>query len=105
MSIQLDPQKREIRALLQVAGDFAGKQVLEVGCGDGRLTWRYAQRAASVVGIDPNADKIARAISMTPEHFHGHLDLRVSDLEAFALVWSKEQPGVLFDLVLLSWSL
>jgi len=105
MSVQLDPQGREIRALLQVAGEFDGKHVLEIGCGDGRLTWRYAQRAASVVGIDPNADKIARAISMTPEDYIGRLDLRVSDLEAFALAWLKEQPGVLFDLVLLSWSL
>ena len=105
MSVQLDPQKREIRALLPVTGELAGKHVLEVGCGDGRLTWRYARRAASVVGIDPNPDKIARAISMTPTDFHGQLDLRVSDLETFALTWSKERPGVQFDLVLLSWSL
>lgn len=105
MSIQLDPQKREISVLLQVTGELAGRHVLEIGCGDGRLTWRYAPRAASVVGIDPNPDKIARAISMIPTDFHRHLDLRVSDLEAFALTWPKERPGMQFDLVLLSWSL
>ena len=33
--------------------DLGGAEVLEIGCGDGRLTWRYAERAAYVTAIEP----------------------------------------------------
>ena len=40
MAIRLDPEGTEKTLLFNMAGGFAGKRVLEVGCGAGRLTWR-----------------------------------------------------------------
>jgi ubiquinone/menaquinone biosynthesis C-methylase UbiE len=60
MTIQIDPEHNETRALFDVV-DFSGQHVLEIGCGDGRLTWRYAHRAFHVMAIDPNVDRIERA--------------------------------------------
>jgi len=43
MVIRTDPENNETRALFDLA-DFKSKRVLEIGCGDGRLTWRYATK-------------------------------------------------------------
>ncbi|MBX3038156.1 MAG: class I SAM-dependent methyltransferase [Anaerolineales bacterium] len=61
-SMQRDPENKESKMLHQFA-DFSGKRVLEVGCGEGRLTWKYAKHAKQVVAfdIDHNAIRIARA--------------------------------------------
>jgi 2-polyprenyl-3-methyl-5-hydroxy-6-metoxy-1,4-benzoquinol methylase len=61
MAIRLDPENNETRALFDLA-DFAGQRVLEIGCGDGRLTWRYAGRAAPVTAIDAFSPGIERAL-------------------------------------------
>ena len=47
MMIRVDPENNEPRALFDLA-DFNGRSVLEIGCGDGRLTWRYADNVAHV---------------------------------------------------------
>jgi tRNA G46 methylase TrmB len=57
MPILLDPEGLETNALFEQAGSFTGLRVLEVGCGDGRLTCRYAGQAASVVAIDPGVER------------------------------------------------
>ena len=98
MPIRIDPEDNETRTL-HALGDFSGKRVLEIGCGDGRLTWRYADRAASVIAIDPDADDIAAAREDCPERLRDHIEFRVSRIEEF------EPPEELFDIVLLAWSL
>jgi len=40
MAIVEDPEDHEIAALQAVAVSFASRRVLEIGCGDGRLTRR-----------------------------------------------------------------
>jgi PAS domain S-box-containing protein len=50
----LDPEQAETRIINQLI-DFAGVDVLDVGCGDGLLTWRFAGPARSVLGLDPEA--------------------------------------------------
>jgi len=47
MSARVDPEENETRALFGIV-DVANKYFLEIGSGDGQLTWRYA-----AVG-DPN---------------------------------------------------
>lgn len=42
-------------------GDLAGRRVLEVGCGTGRLAAALADRGARVWGVDPSAEMLARA--------------------------------------------
>jgi len=37
MTIRVDPENNETRALFDLA-NLSGKHVLEIGCGDGRLT-------------------------------------------------------------------
>ncbi len=98
MPVLPDPEDTETKALHDYA-DFTGKRVLEIGCGDGRLTWRYADRAASIVAIDPDADDVATAIEDCPDKLRKKIDFRVLRLEELSI------PAEKFDLALLSWSL
>lgn len=45
----------------RVAGDLDGKQVLDIGCGDGRNAVMHAINGATVTGIDVSPVAIARA--------------------------------------------
>jgi 2-polyprenyl-3-methyl-5-hydroxy-6-metoxy-1,4-benzoquinol methylase len=98
MPIRLDPEGNEPAALFDFAGSFAGQRVLEIGCGDGRLTWLYADQAAHIVALDPNADDIALAIQNCPPHLRERVEFRTSTIQEY------ESPER-FDLALLSWSL
>jgi ubiquinone/menaquinone biosynthesis C-methylase UbiE len=98
MPVFADPEDTETKALHDYA-DFSGKRVLEIGCGDGRLTWRYADRAAHVVAIDPKAADIETALEDCPVELRDRLEFRVARLEDLIL------PAEKFDLALLSWSL
>jgi cyclopropane fatty-acyl-phospholipid synthase-like methyltransferase len=101
MEIEFDPQGRETSALLSQTGALQGKSVLEIGCGDGRLTWRYALAAARVVGIDPDGEKVVKAIQDRPVEIDDKVQFLASDL----FTYTQANPGERFDLALLSWSL
>jgi ubiquinone/menaquinone biosynthesis C-methylase UbiE len=97
MPVDKDPEKEETAHLLRV-GDFQGKRVLEVGSGDGRLTWRYAATAHRVVGIDVDRDALRIA----------HIE-RPSDLADQALFVEATSVGLpfhkgTFDMAVLAWS-
>ncbi|HSG44988.1 MAG TPA: class I SAM-dependent methyltransferase [Anaerolineales bacterium] len=96
----LDPENNESRALFEFA-DFTNKHVLEIGCGDGRLTWHYADRAAHVTAIEPSAEQVATAKKNTPYNLQGKVEFHAATLEEFA---AKSKPSI-FDLVILSYSL
>jgi cyclopropane fatty-acyl-phospholipid synthase-like methyltransferase len=100
MTIQLDPEGHEIAALFDLV-DLGGKDVLEIGCGDGRLTWRYAERASRVIAIEPFENAIERAKERIPESVMDKVELRHVGFEDFA---STSEPSA-FDVVILSWSL
>jgi 2-polyprenyl-3-methyl-5-hydroxy-6-metoxy-1,4-benzoquinol methylase len=87
-------------ALLEMA-DFTGQHVLEIGCGDGRVTWLFADRAARVTAIDPDAEQIALARQAMPAHLRDRLEFRDVAFEDFALASASSA----FDIVILSWSL
>jgi hypothetical protein len=64
MGVTINPEGTETRVLHDLV-NFKDKDV--VGCGDGRMTWRYTERARSVLALDPNGDRIADAEQQTPE--------------------------------------
>lgn len=47
--------------VLELLNPQAGERILDVGCGEGRLTARLAQIGCEVVGIDGSAEQIAAA--------------------------------------------
>lgn len=98
MPIRIDPEEREFEALLKLAGDLTGQRVLEIGCGNGRITTHLAPHAAHIIAIDPNEDRITAAKASLPPELAPKISYQVSALEDFP-------PGEKFDLVLLSWSL
>ena len=100
MTIRADPENNEPNALFALA-DFTGQRVLEIGCGDGRLTWRYADRAAHVTAIDPFERSIARAKENTPENLKNHVEFRHIGFDEFAAASESST----FDIAILSWSL
>lgn len=61
-----DPEGIEIE-FLQRTGAVNGRNVVEIGCGNGRLTWRYANFAASASGVDPDFERLAETAMTRPE--------------------------------------
>jgi 2-polyprenyl-3-methyl-5-hydroxy-6-metoxy-1,4-benzoquinol methylase len=100
MTIKVDPENNEPRALFDLA-DFNDRRVLEIGCGDGRLTWRYADKAAHVTAIDPFEGSITRAKEDTPDDLKSRVEFRHSAFENFATASASST----FDIAILSWSL
>jgi 16S rRNA A1518/A1519 N6-dimethyltransferase RsmA/KsgA/DIM1 with predicted DNA glycosylase/AP lyase activity len=89
-----DPERREVDALLALLPPQP--VVLEVGCGEGRLTLRYSDRARSVLAIDPDEARIAafRAVPPPP-----NVEVRAIGIDRLAL---EDQSA---DVVILAWSL
>ena len=100
MPVIMDPERIEEKNLFEMA-DFTGTRVLEVGCGDGRLTWLYAERTARVSAIDPMLEDIETARINTPSHLRERIKFYDRTIDAFV----TENPGPEFDIVLFSWSL
>lgn len=100
MAVRIDPENNETRVLFDLA-DFEEKKVLEIGSGDGRLTWLFADRAAHTIAIEPYAESIAQAREELPAELVGRVDFRNIALEDFA---AGSEPAM-FDMALLSWSL
>ncbi len=74
--------------------DLSDKQVLEIGCGNGRVTAMLVDRVQSIVGVDPDQARIAEAGERLPG-----IDLRVGSGQ------SLDFPEQSFDLVLFTLSL
>jgi 2-polyprenyl-3-methyl-5-hydroxy-6-metoxy-1,4-benzoquinol methylase len=95
-----DPENNETRALLDMV-IFSDRDVLEIGCGDGRVTWRYADLAAHVTAIDPVASQIALAKEQLPGWLKDRLEFQHIAFEDFAAL----SPPSVNDIVILSQSL
>ena len=100
MQVSIDPEGTEIGVIHELV-EFAGGRVLEVGCGDGRLTWRYADQAASVLALDASDMKIQRAIGSIPERLRSKVEFIVADITDEEL----DLPQDSFDVAILAHSL
>ncbi len=98
LTVREDPEGVEIAKVLRHVS-FSGKSVLEIGCGDGRLTFQYAPRAKTVVGIDPSASSISDAKKSIPRNLAQKVRFRVGRGEQMSF------PDESFDLVFFTWSL
>lgn len=76
-----------------------GRRVLDVGCGEGRLTTLAAKRASFVFAFDPNAESVARAERALTEEHRARVRFAVHGAEAL------EVPRERFDVALCGWSL
>src|SRR5215211_144880 len=56
-----DANWHELVDVLAEEGDLAGRRILDVGCGTGRLAAALAGRGARVWGVDPSAEMLAVA--------------------------------------------
>lgn len=98
MTLQKDPERNETKYLHQFA-DFADKRVLEIGCGEGRLTWQYAQSTLSTVGIDTDRDALRIATVDRPPDLQNRIQFLCADSQH--LPFSNET----FNIAVLAWSL
>ena len=96
MAILFDPEGREISALEALVPTLNGARVVEIGCGDGRLTRRYSARAGSVLAIDPDNAAVAALRSNPPP---GAVEVRAVAVDRLHV------PPESTDVVLLSWAL
>jgi 2-polyprenyl-3-methyl-5-hydroxy-6-metoxy-1,4-benzoquinol methylase len=98
MAVVIDPDGRELEALARVV-DFEGLRVLDVGSGDGRLVWRIAPQAKSVLGIDIDPELVETATRAIPRELARKVAFRETNIVEL------DEPPARFDLVFFTWSL
>src|SRR5205807_10653925 len=98
MATEIDPAGVMRRAVLNAA-DFREARVLEVGAGNGWLTFQYATEPRPVVGVDTKEPEIRTASRRQGVELRG--DVQFVCASATALPFSVER----FSIVLLASSL
>lgn len=98
MPATIDPDGVEIVTIKELV-DLRGRRIVEIGCGDGRLTFECAKEAASVFAVDSDEDQIGKARTQTPAALRRRIRFEVADAAQLEL------PKGEFDLALFSWSL
>lgn len=94
----LDPEGAHLAALRRLA-DFRGTRILEMGCGEGRLTEGLAREADRVLAFDPDAEAVESARTGLAPELSDRVEFRVASAEQLEIA-----PGS-FDLVVFSWAL
>jgi ubiquinone/menaquinone biosynthesis C-methylase UbiE len=98
MTLRIDPEKNEVRALKEMT-EWRGKRVLEIGCGNGRLTRRLANLGARVEALDSNKEVISTARKELPASFAYRVRYKVGSTE------NLKYPDQTFEIVVFSWVL
>ena len=61
----LDPDRTDLDAYVQLVDELAARSVLDIGCGTGTFCRLLAQRGVEVIGVDPAASSLEVARSKT----------------------------------------
>jgi ubiquinone/menaquinone biosynthesis C-methylase UbiE len=93
-----DPEKTEVH-YLQTFANLGNAHILEVGCGDGRMTWRYTQHTRRITAIDPDHERLRTALATRPQS--------APDVVTFTCSHAETLPFAahFFDGAILAWSL
>ena len=94
----VDPDGVELATIRELV-DLEGLRVVEIGCGDGRLTFGCAEQATSVFAFDADEELVQMARAATPPVLRDRIRFEVADAAEIDL------PPAEFDLALFSWSL
>jgi ubiquinone/menaquinone biosynthesis C-methylase UbiE len=95
---RVDPEGVEVQALAELA-PVDGLRVLELGCGEGRLTFEISATAKSVFAVDPDEERLNAARAALPAGLADKVELAVADAT------EVDSSHGEFDLALFSWSL
>lgn len=98
MSLERDADRNEIKSLRKFV-DLKDKRVMEIGCGEGRLTWQYAKEAQSTVALDLDQDALRVGRVDCPSDLENKVLFVCSD--SIHLPFAKDK----FDIAILAWSL
>lgn len=79
--------------------ELKDRRILELGCGEGRLTCQYEPLASSVVAVEPDPAKVALARRVAAAERNNNVSFRVG-----VAVRLNVRDGP-FDIALFSWSL
>ncbi len=96
MPVLIDPEGYELSALTAHLPPVTRCHVVEVGCGDGRLTRRYCARVESVLAIDADEALIAAFRAGVVD---SNVDVRALSIDRL------DVPEGSVDTVLFSWAL
>ncbi len=92
------PPDLELR-LVQRFVELEGRRILELGCGDGRLTRQLATLASSVVAVEPDRASLRRARRAAASEGIANVSFRGGFAERVRVA------GAPFDVAFFSWSL
>ena len=98
MPLLVDPDGVELPTIRELV-DLDGLRIVEIGCGEGRMTFGCAERAASIFAFDADEELIRGARASTPDDLRERIRFEAADAAAIEL------PEGEFDLALFSWSL
>jgi ubiquinone/menaquinone biosynthesis C-methylase UbiE len=93
-----DPEQTEVH-YLQTFANLENTHILEVGCGDGRMTWRYAQYPRRITAVDPDPNRLRIARATRPASQHDVVTFTRAHAETLPF------PARFFDGAILAWSL
>jgi len=98
MALRIDPEKNEVHALKAMT-DWRNKRVIEIGCGNGRLTRRLAYLGAQIIAMDPDRKLIATARKDLPARLSDRVRFKVGS------ALDLKYPTQTFDIAVFSWVL
>ncbi len=82
LSPKLFPESSEDKMLVNLLGNVAGKEILEIGCGNGYISLYLAKNGAKVTAIDFSQNSVENTLNLAKNH---ELEIEAYQLNALDL--------------------